>query len=619
MLTQFPVGIIEINSFMEIVAANATMQEWLKEFFPELKGLSCEKLATIFQKEKGVDATEQDFPYSKALITRKSQPPIRLLLKSGNQDRWLMMHTEPAWQGNTVTGLLSSFTDVTSLILVEEDLKKQEKKFRGLLESAPDAMVIVNEEGIVQFVNRQTEKLFEFDRAEIIGKPVELLLPDRVKHAHKGHRTRYFEGPKVRQMGEGRELYGQKKSGIQFPVEISLSPLETEEGLLVSAAIRDITERRKAEEKFRGLLESAPDAMVIVNEKGIIQLVNAQTEKLFEFNRSEIIGQPVELLLPDRYSNTHHAHRTTYFHSPKFRSMGEGRELYGKKKHGQEFPVEISLSPLETEDGLLVSAAIRDISEKKQMAREISEANVNLELKVQRRTAQLEEKNKELEQFAYVASHDLQEPLRMVSNFLQLLQARYNAVLDDKGKEFIFFAVDGAARMKLLIQDLLSYSRVNAREMTIEEIDTQRTVNYCLDVLRDKIQQKGVKVSVQPLPPIRSNKSLTEQLFMNLVNNAIKYGSDQSPFVEIGTMESNEKTYGFYVKDNGIGINPKYFDKIFIIFQRLNEKSKYEGTGMGLAICKKIVEKHGGNIWVESAPGAGSTFYFTIAKNLKQS
>ena len=204
-----------------------------------------------------------------------------------------------------------------------------------------------------------------------------------------------------------------------------------------------------------------------------------------------MIGQPVELLLPDRYTHAHHSHRTTYFHSPKFRSMGEGRELYGKKKHGQEFPVEISLSPLETEDGLLVSAAIRDISEKKQMAREISEANVNLELKVQRRTAELEEKNKELEQFAYVASHDLQEPLRMVSNFLQLLQARYNPVLDEKGKEFIFFAVDGAARMKLLIQDLLSYSRVNAREMSIEEIDTQRTVNYCLDVLRDKIKKKG--------------------------------------------------------------------------------------------------------------------------------
>lgn len=618
MLTQFPVGIIEINSLMEIVAANATMQEWLKHFFPELKGLSYNKLAGIFQKQKGVPATEQDFPFEKALRTSESQPPIRLLLQTDERERWLMIHTEPAWQADKVTGLLMAFTDVTSLILIEEDLKKKEKKFRGLLESAPDAMVIVDENGLIQLVNVQTEIMFEYNRDEIIGKPVELLLPDRYKHTHHNHRKNYFHNPKVRQMGEGRELYGQKKSGMQFPVEISLSPLETEEGMLVSAAIRDITERRKAEEKFRGLLESAPDAIVIVDEQGVIQLVNVQTEKMFNYDRGEMIGKPVELLLPDRYSQAHKGHRKSFFHSPKVRSMGEGRELYGKKKDGQEFPVEISLSPLETEEGVLVSAAIRDITEKKQMAREISEANINLEKKVHSRTAELEEKNKELEQFAYVASHDLQEPLRMVTNFLQLLQARYNAKLDDKGREFIFFAVDGAARMKLLIQDLLSYSRVNAREMTIEEIDSGRTVNYCLEVLKDKIQQKGVKISVHKLPVLRANRSLTEQLFMNLINNAIKYGTDKDPEISIGTTDShNERLFGFYVKDNGIGINPKYFEKIFIIFQRLNEKSKYEGTGMGLAICRKIVEKHGGSIWVESSPGEGSTFYFTMGKNLK--
>jgi PAS domain S-box-containing protein len=294
MVSQFPVGIIEVNSFKEIVAANATIQEWLRDFFPELKGLSYDKLIGIFQKQRGLPATEQDFPFEKVRTSKQSQPAIKLLLETDGQERWLMMHIEPAWQTDKVTGILMAFTDVTRFILVEQDLTKKEKKFRGLLESAPDAMVIVDEKGVIQLVNVQTEIMFEYQRDEIIGKPVELLLPQRYKHAHEGHRKNYFHNPKVRQMGEGRELYGLKKSGLQFPVEISLSPLETEEGILVSAAIRDITERRKAEEKFRGLLESAPDAIVIVDEQGLIQLVNVQTEKMFKYDRAEMIGQPVE-------------------------------------------------------------------------------------------------------------------------------------------------------------------------------------------------------------------------------------------------------------------------------------------------------------------------------------
>ncbi|MET9409822.1 PAS domain S-box protein [Streptomyces sp. NPDC002935] len=248
-----------------------------------------------------------------------------------------------------------------------------EERFRGLLEAAPDAMVIVDDTGIIRLVNAQTEALFGYKREELLGHPVELLVPGRFRAHHHQHRDGYADNRQVRPMGAELELHGLRKDGTEFPVEISLSPLETADGLLVSAAVRDVSDRKAAEERFRGLLEAAPDAMVIVDDTGIIRLVNAQTEALFGYKREELLGHPVELLVPGRFRAHHHQHRDGYADNRQVRPMGAELELHGLRKDGTEFPVEISLSPLETADGLLVSAAVRDVSDRKRAEARINE------------------------------------------------------------------------------------------------------------------------------------------------------------------------------------------------------------------------------------------------------
>jgi PAS domain S-box-containing protein len=486
--------------------------------------------------------------------------------------------------------------------------KESGAKYRGLLEAAPDAMVVVNQAGEIVLLNLQAEKQFGYHRDELVGQKVKNIIPEGFAERLLADGLRSVEDALAQQIGTGIELTGRRKDESEFPIEIMLSPLESAEGILVTAAIRDISVRKDAEEhlaqmegRYRGLLEAAPDAIVVVNQVGEIVLLNVQVEKQFGYRRDELLGQKVKNIIPEGFAERLIADGTRTAAEALAQQIGTGIELIGRRKDGSEFPIEIMLSPLESPEGILVTAAIRNITERKRAEQHLVKT-----------VAELNRSNDELQQFAYVASHDLQEPLRMVASYTQLLAERYKGRLDSDADEFIAYAVDGSNRMQVLIQDLLAYSRAGTNGKALRKISSDNALTEALANLRATIQESGAVVTHDSLPLITTDGTQLAQIFQNLVGNAIKYRSAAVPNVHISAVKNGGNEWIFSVRDNGLGIDPQYFDRIFVLFQRLHGQTEFKGTGIGLAICKKMLERLGGRIWVESQPEKGSTFHFAL-------
>ena len=466
-------------------------------------------------------------------------------------------------------------------------------------------MLITDPTGRIVLANTPAEALFGYTRDELLDLTVESLIPPRFRATHLTQRQDYTHHPQSRVMGGGLELYGLRKNGSEFAADVSLSPLE--DGYVL-ATVHDITLRKRAEDalaeqstRLAAVVETAVDAIITIDERGTIDSFNPAAERLFGYAPAEVLGKNVSLLMPSPYREQHDGYLAHYLATGEKRIIGLGREVVAQRKDGTTFPMELAVSEMQVGARRLFTGLIHDITLRK-LAEERQARLIH----------ELESANEELKNFAYVVSHDLKAPLRAIGSLADWISTDQADKLDAEGKEHLRLLIQRTRRMDSLIDGILQYSRVGRVREAVVEVDVNEIVKEALAMLAPP---PHIRVEIAPdLPVVRGERTRILQLFQNLLSNAIKYLDKPKGLIRVDCV-GHDQDWEFSISDNGPGIESRHYKRIFQLFQTLVSKDRVESTGVGLALVKKIVEMYGGRVWIESQPGAGSTFYFTLPRN----
>ncbi len=482
-----------------------------------------------------------------------------------------------------------------------------------LLEEISDAIVAKSPEGRVIYWSRGAERVFGYTSEEAVGHLLsELIIPPN----RKDEESRILLEVQGRDLSQ-YETTRRKKDGSLIYVDVSSKLVHPPEGqaAFILSTNKDVThlkvlrDAKLAEARYGNLLESTPDGIIMANPAGRVVLANSQAEALFGYERGELLGQPIEVLLPQRFRQGHVGHRAQFFEHPRTRSMGAGLELFGLRKDQTEIPVEISLSPIETDQGTLVMSAIRDISDRKRIEKALQEKNVELE-------AAAESKNR----FLANMSHELRTPLNGIIGFAEFLSDGKPGPMNPKQKEYLGDILNSGRHLLQLINDVLDLAKVEANKMDLhpEKFSLEKAIEGICSVAKPMAQKKRIQVRTTVAPElgeVELDSQKFKQVLYNLLSNAIKFTDDEGA-VDIQAIADREGYFKLSVRDTGIGIRAEDFPRLFTEFEQLESGAgrRYEGTGLGLALTRRIVELQGGTISVESEVGRGSTFSVVLPR-----
>ena len=488
-----------------------------------------------------------------------------------------------------------------------------QERLLGIIASATDAIITVDRDQRITLFNAAAERMFGCPASEAVGTPLDRFIPHRFRDAHRGHIEEFARtGVTARTMGHQRALAALRADGEEFPVEATISQATVGGQKLFTAIVRDVTERRRSEEalresegRLRAIVDTAVDGIITIDERGRIASFNPAASRLFGYAPEEVMGRNVNLLMPEPYRAAHDDYLRNYLSTGDRKIIGIGREVVGLRKDGTEFPMDLAVSETVLGERRIFTGIVRDMSERKRA----EEALTRQARDLARQAEDLARSNVELERFAYVASHDLQEPMRTVRSFGQLLQRRCAEQLTGDAREYLRFITDGVQRMQSLINDLLRFSRETTTSEDFSLVSLNDVLQEVMMDMEIDIEKTSAQVVVGKLPEIWAIPSQMRQLFQNLVSNAIKFRKPGTvPVVQVYQDGQLKDRAQIVIQDNGIGFDPKYAEEIFMVFKRLHSYHEFEGSGVGLSICKKIIERHNGHIRAEAKPGSGARF-----------